>query len=174
MGRVYWLTGLSGAGKSTVAHLLTHRLRTVGRTVLSLDGDILREIFDRQRDHGRDERFALAMSYGRLCREVSAQGIEVVCATVSMFHEVRRWNREQIPGYMEIYLKVPIEELLRRDPKGLYGAYQRGETSDVVGLDVQAEFPEHPDLVIENHTDISPEDAVATIWTTCVEGAPRC
>lgn len=109
------------------------------------------------------------MRYARLCREVASQGIDVVCATVSMFHEVRRWNRTHIPGYVEIFLDVPIEELRRRDAKGLYGAYQRGEIANVVGLDLEPELPEHPDLVLENHAGMSPEDAVERIWDVCVE-----
>jgi adenylylsulfate kinase len=113
------------------------------------------------------------MSYARLCREVAAQGIDVVCATVSLFHEVRRWNRAHIPGYVEIFLKVPIDELRRRDPKGLYGALQRGEIANIVGLDAAPEFPEHPDLVIENYGGVSAEDAAATIWTTFVETTRR-
>jgi len=167
---VYWLTGLSGAGKSTVAHLLAGRLRLAGRCVLELDGDVLREVLGQTRGHSRDERFGLAMSYARLCREIAGQGIDVVCATVSMFHDVQRWNRTHIPAYHEIVLNVPIEELTRRDPKGLYAASARREISNVVGVDIPVEFPEHPDVVIDNYAGISPEDAVEKIWRACVEG----
>lgn len=167
-GTVYWITGLSGAGKSTVAALLAKRLRAHGRPVLQLDGDILREIFSPAAGHHAQDRLRLAQAYGRLCREVAAQGIDVVCATISMFHAVRKWNRENIPAYREIYLKVPIAELERRDTKGLYQAAREGNTKNVVGIDIHAELPEAPDVTVENH-GISPETAVDRIWKVCAK-----
>jgi adenylylsulfate kinase len=167
LGTVYWITGLSGAGKSTVASLLADRLRARQRPVLQLDGDILREIFSPGAGHDPEDRLRLARAYGRLCREVATQGIDVVCATISMFHAVRRWNRDNIPGYREIYLSVPLAELQRRDSKGLYRRARQGSTRNVVGVDLHAELPEAPDLTVENH-GISPEAAVDRIWSACV------
>lgn len=169
-GTVYWITGLSGAGKSTVASLLAARLRAHGRVALQLDGDVLREIFSPDAAHDPEDRLRLAQAYGRLCREVAAQGIDVVCATISMFHAVRKWNRENIPGYREIYLRVPIAELERRDSKGLYRAVKEGDAKNVVGVDIRAELPEAPDLTVENH-GISPEMTVDCIWKACVKAA---
>jgi adenylylsulfate kinase len=83
-----------------------------------------------------------------------------------MFHDVRRWNRQNIPGYQEIFLSVPIGELQRRDSKGLY----RSNAKNVVGGDLAAELPESPDLTVENH-GISPENAVDRIWKACVKRA---
>ncbi len=166
---VFWITGLSGAGKTTVASRLVERLRAVSQPALLLDGDVLRAIFAPDAAHSPEERFRLAMSYGRLCREVSAQGIYVVCATVSMFHAVREWNRQNILGYREIYLRVPIDELRRRDAKGLYGAVQRGDSRNLVGVDIPAELPENPDLVIDNHSKISADSTVGLIWDVFVE-----
>ena len=154
---VFWITGLSGAGKSTVADLLAIRLRAIRRPVLRLDGDVLRSIFAPEAAHGAEERLLLAMSYGKLCREVAEQGIDVVCATISMFHAVQRWNRQHIANYREIYLRVPIDELRRRDTKGLYGSVLRGDAANLVGVDIAAEFPENPDLTIENHATVSPD-----------------
>ena len=161
---VLWITGLSGAGKSTIARLLAGKMRSAGITVLELDGDVLRAIFSSTAGHAADERLKLAYSYARLCREVAAQGIPVICATVSMFHEVRRWNREHIPGYREIYLRVPVDELKKRDTKGLYASFARGELKNLVGLDLPAELPENPDLTIDNHAATSPDASVELIW----------
>ena len=166
-GTVYWITGLSGAGKSTVASLLADRLRAHGLPVLQLDGDVLRAIFCPGAGHDAEDRLRLARAYGRLCREVAAQGIDVVCATISMFHAVRKWNRDNIPAYREIYLSVPLAELQRRDSKGLYQAAREGRDKNVVGVDIRAELPEAPDLTVENH-GIAPETAVDRIWKACV------
>ncbi len=103
------------------------------------------------------------MRNARLCRLLAEQGADVVCATISLFHEVQRWNRENIPGYREIYLRVPMEELERRDTKGIYAAARRGETCDVVGLDVPAEAPEAPDLVLDNYGSLDVSAAVDRI-----------
>ena len=163
-GCVYWITGLTGAGKTTVAAQLVTMLRAVGRPVLFLDGDVMRDIFPGGDRHSPQDRLRLSLGYARLCKEVSAQGIEVVCATVSMSHEVRRWNREHIPVYREIYLEVPKEELKQRDSKGFYRAFEEGRLRDMVGLDVAAELPESPDMTISNYKDVSPLRAAEKIW----------
>jgi adenylylsulfate kinase len=118
-GRVFWITGLSGAGKTTVGQELWGRLRTTGRPVIFLDGDELRAVIAEDLGHSAENRRLSAMRNARLCRLLAGQGADVVCATISLFHEVQRWNRKNIPGYREIYLRVPIDELRRRDSKGI-------------------------------------------------------
>jgi glutamine kinase len=162
-GRVYWITGLSGAGKTTLGRELWSRLRASGRAATFLDGDTLRAVIAEDLDHSADHRRRSAMRNARLCRLLAEQGADVVCATISLFHEVQRWNRENIPGYREIYLRVPMEELERRDTKGIYAAARRGETCDVVGLDVPAEAPEAPDLVLDNYGSLDVSAAVDRI-----------
>ena len=166
-GRVFWITGLSGAGKTTLGRELSSRLRAAGRPVTFLDGDALRSVIAEDLGHGADDRRRSAMRNARLCRLLAEQGADVVCATISLFHEVQRWNRENIPGYREIYLRVPIDELRRRDSKGIYAAAQRGDTRDVVGLDVPAEAPEAPDLVLDNHGALDLATAVDRILAVC-------
>jgi adenylylsulfate kinase len=173
---VYWITGLSGSGKTTLARLLRQRLVDAGRAAWLADGDVLRSVFGSTYGFDADRRLEIAMTYGRLCREIAAQGIDVVCATISMFHAVQRWNRAQIPGYREIYLRVPLAELERRDAKGLYRRARAGEIANLVGLDIVAEEPERPDLVIDNFGAIGPSEALARLWAELVEGGryPLC
>lgn len=151
--QVIWITGLSGAGKSTLAAEVVNHLRTQGDAVVMLDGDELREVFGaaatNAQNHGREGRLALAFQYAHLCRVVAHQGLTVVIATISLFKEIHAWNRENLPGYFEVYLKVPLEELRRRDPKGIYRRFDAGELADVAGLDLLIDEPEAADWVVE-------------------------
>ena len=152
-GEVIWITGLSGAGKSTLAHEVAAGLRSSGESVVMLDGDELREVFGaiatNEQNHGRSGRLALAMQYAHLCRVIASQGLTVVIATISLFREVHAWNRAELPGYFEVYLKVPFEELRRRDPKGIYRRFDDGELVHVAGLDLAIDEPEAADWVVE-------------------------
>lgn len=159
-GRTIWITGLSAAGKSTLAAALAALLREDGDNVILLDGDELREVFGASAisadNHDRQARLALAMQYAHLCRILSAQGFVVVIATISLYREVHRWNREHLPGYYEVYLKVPLAERQRRDPKGIYRRFEAGELRHVAGLDVPIDEPEAADWVIEHRPGDTP------------------
>ena len=162
-GRVIWVTGLSGAGKSTLAVALSERLRSNGEAVVMLDGDQLREVFGsatvNELNHGREGRLALSMQYAHLCQIIAKQGLTVVIATISLFREVHAWNRANLPGYFEVYLKVPIEELRRRDPKGIYRRFDTGELAHVAGLDLPVDEPEAADWIVV----FDPERPVAVL-----------
>jgi adenylylsulfate kinase-like enzyme/gamma-glutamyl-gamma-aminobutyrate hydrolase PuuD len=162
-GTVYWLTGLSGAGKTTVGDLLTAQLRAMGRPVIMLDGDILREVYGDDLGHTEAARRQVAARNSRICRFLASQGVDVVCCTISMFHDVRDWNRANIPNYKEIYLRVPMETLKERDPKGLYGRVLRGEIADVYGVDLEWEEPRTPDLIVDNDGKQTPRQSVQVI-----------
>lgn len=152
-GRVVWITGLSGAGKTSLALEVTTRLRAAGQSVVMFDGDDLRLIFDLtpndKQSYRREDRLTLAARYSRLCRLISEQDTTVVIATISLFGEIHRWNRENLPGYFEVFLNVPLSELRRRDNKGLYSRVAAGEISNVAGVDVAADFPTNADWEVE-------------------------
>lgn len=158
-GTVYWLTGLSGAGKTTIGQLLYQKMRERHPNVVFLDGDTLRQVFGDDLGYTLEDRRKSAMRNARLCKLLSDQGIDVVCCTISMFDSVRDWNRENIPGYMEVYIKASMETLQRRDQKGLYTS---GDGT-VAGVDFRIEEPKHPDLILENDGDLTPEQQLQTI-----------
>ena len=149
MSNVFWIMGLSAAGKTTLARLLTERLRETGRPVVMLDGDELREALGSTTDHSREARLVLAFNYARLARLIALQGITVVVSAIALIKDIHQWNREHQPGYFEVYLKVALDELRRRDPKGIYCRFDAGELTNVAGLDVHIDEPSHPDLVID-------------------------
>lgn len=165
VGRVYWITGLSGAGKTTVGTKFYNYLKGKKDNVIRLDGDIMREVFQNS-DYSSEGRKALGYQYSRLCRMIAAQGIDVVICTIVMYDEVREWNRKNIENYKEIYLEVSMEELIKRDQKGLYTKAKSGDGTSLYGITLDVELPKHPDLVIENYGDISADDSFAIIRDT--------
>lgn len=149
-GTIYWVTGLPGAGKTTLGVSLKLQLMQKNQVVIHLDGDALRDVYAERSDYAPTARKEIAFRNARLCNLVAGQGIDVVCTTVSMFHEVRRWNRANMRSYREIYLKVPLTVLVERDQKGLYSGASRGELANIPGLDCEFEEPEAPDHVFVN------------------------
>ena len=148
-GAAYWITGLPGVGKKTLAAALADLLTAQGRSVVRLDGTRLREILGGRFGHGQSDRRAVSGFYARLCEELTVQGHDVVIATVSMFHEARRWNRGHIATYVEIYLRASPAFLAARQPKGLVAAALAGRIRNVPGVDLPIEEPEAPDVLIE-------------------------
>lgn len=158
-GKTYWLTGLSGAGKTTIGRLWYQHLKEKSGNVVFLDGDEMRQVFGGRMGYTSEERQKVAMNYARLCALLSKQGLTVVCCTISMFDSVREWNRENIPGYFEVYIKASMETLRRRNQKGLYSSGNK----DVAGVGFQVELPKTPDLILDNDGAKTPEEQVAIL-----------
>ena len=166
-GQVIWITGLSGAGKTTVAAALDQCLRERGLIPILLDGDILRNLFKSTnkigKTYNREARIKLALKYAHLCKTLSSQGFTVIIATISMYNEAYVWNRTNLPNYCEIYLKVPLKELRRRDPKKIYQRYDAGDLSDVAGLDLAVDEPVEPHVILDFETHPSLYDSPTNI-----------
>lgn len=151
-GTVYWITGLSGAGKTTIGKLFFEMLKCRKEASIFLDGDELRDVFGNDLGYSREERLQCAMRYSKLCKLLSGQGQDVVICTISMFDYIREWNRVNIAGYKEIYIKVPMKVLGQRNQKGLYS----GNDNDVVGVGLEPEFPKSPDIELINDGSLAP------------------
>ena len=169
MSNVIWITGLSASGKTTLATAITQSLRVSGNPAIMLDGDVLRECLDVKKQNSRSDRKKLAYTYSRLARMLSDQGITVVVGTIALFKEIHVWNRENIKGYFEVFLDVPIEELKKRDPKGIYRKYFNGEIKDVAGLDISVDYPVDPHVKISFSKELSRELIASEVLSKFIE-----
>lgn len=162
-GTVYFFTGLSGAGKTTLGELFYSHLREKKPNVVLLDGDRIRPIYNEDIGYTDAERLKGASRTFRVCKMLSDQGMDVVVCSICMYSSVRDWNRENIENYKEIYIKVDRETLVKRNQKGLYTGGR-----NVVGVDLPFDEPKSPDHVLHNDGAESPEQIVsrleAVIW----------
>lgn len=159
-GTVYFFTGLSGAGKTTIGGLLYRRMKARKNDVVLLDGDQLRRLsFNKQSGYTTEERRRGAFYNFEMCNMLADQGIDVVLCSISMYNDCRAWARENIENYREIYIKASWETLHRRDQKGLYSS----GVKNVVGVDLLCEEPKCPDIVIENDGQELPESIVGRL-----------
>ncbi|MBU5488413.1 adenylyl-sulfate kinase [Clostridium sp. MSJ-8] len=145
-GILYWITGLAGSGKTTIGNMLYYEIKKKKSNTVILDGDILKNISKEISGYSYEDRKKRARVYSNICKMLVDQGINVVICTIAMFDEIREWNRNNIDKYIEVFLDVDIEVLLKRNKKGLYS----DNKSNVVGIDVEVEFPKNPDIIINN------------------------
>lgn len=154
-GTVYFFTGLSGAGKTTIGGLFHQRLKAAKPNVVVLDGDEIRLAFGEDVGYTHSERLRWAERIFRVARLLAGQGIDVVVCSIAMYESVRQWNRENIPNYKEIYIKASKDTLTRRNQKGLYS-----EGKNVVGIDLPFDEPRSPDIVLPNDGERTPLELV--------------
>ncbi len=155
-GSVIWLTGLSGAGKTTIARKMVELLKERDTLPLWLDGDMMRKVVNIA-NCGHDLQGRLDNAY-RICRfaKLAAdQGHIVIVSTMSLFHEVHEWNRKKLSRYFEVYIKADLATLHERDPKGLYKKFKEGTEENIPGMDIEPQFPQDANYVLENsfHSD---------------------
>ncbi len=156
-----WLIGLAGAGKTSIARALVKQLREFDRAAVLLDGDDVREIMGGDLGHTLEDRRRNGWRICRLCHYLDRQGLDVVCATLSQFHDQQRWNRENCSRYFEVYIEVPLEVLIQRDQKGLYSGALAGRVKNVVGMDMPFAPPAAPDLILTNDSPLDDFESLA-------------
>ena len=167
--RVVWLTGLSGAGKSTIANLVEKKLHALGRHSFLLDGDNVRHGLNRDLGFTDADRIENIRRVGEVAKLMSDAGLIVVTAFISPFRAERAMVRHMMaPGeFLEVFVDVPLAEAERRDPKGLYAKARSGALRNFTGIDSPYEAPEAPDLRIDAAA-MSAEDAAEAIVAAIV------
>ena len=161
-GFTVWLTGLSGAGKTTIAARLEQQLRLRGRAVEVLDGDVVRTHLSKGLGFSREDRDTNILRIAFVSRLLAQHGVAVISAAISPYVSTRLQARAQIGDFVEVYVCCPLEELVRRDVKGLYARALRGEVANFTGVSDPYEAPEHPEVVVETDRE-SVEESVAKI-----------
>lgn len=153
LGATVWLTGLSGAGKSTIAYGLAERLRHRGRRVEVLDGDELREALSPGLGFSRADRDAHVGRVGYLARMLARHGVLALVPVIAPYHQararVRSGHQADGTAYLEVHVATPVQICAERDVKGLYAKHAAGQIAGLTGVDDPYEAPTAPDLRLD-------------------------
>lgn len=164
-GFTVWFTGLSGAGKSTVANLLADRLRGMGRRVELLDGDEVRKNLSSGLGFSKADRDANIRRIAYVAKLLSRNGVIAITAAISPYREIRDEARQEIGNFVEVFVDCPLEVCEQRDVKGLYRRARTGEIQQFTGISDPYESPVSPEVTL--HTDReSPTESVEQILST--------
>jgi adenylyl-sulfate kinase len=170
---VVWLTGLPAAGKTTIATALAAELAGRGLPVELLDGDVVRRHLSRGLGYSKTDRETNVLRIAWVAARLARVGAAVVVAAISPYADARARARalvEEHARFVEVFVDTPLDECVRRDPKGLYDRARRGEIADFTGVSAPYEAPARPDVRVETPT-LAPTQAVAAILAALDETA---
>jgi adenylylsulfate kinase len=165
-GFTLWFTGLSGSGKTTIAHLVGPELDRRGHVVEYLDGDTVRTHLSKGLGFSKADRDAHIERLGWVASRLTRHGAAVIAAAISPYDETRRAARakvEQFGPFVEVYVKASVEECARRDVKGLYEKAFTGEIKEFTGVSDPYEEPDDAELVVETEVHSAEESAVLVL-----------
>ena len=152
-GFTLWFTGLSGAGKSTIANLVAGELRTRGHKVEILDGDEVRTNLSKGLGFSKEDRDTNIRRIGYVCNLLARNGVIAISAAISPYRDIRDEIRRHHQRFFEVYMKCSIEKLSERDVKGLYKKALAGEIKNFTGVSDPYEEPLNPELVLDSGTE---------------------
>jgi len=163
MSFVVWITGPSGAGKTTLANALHEKLEEMGYTAEVLDGDGIRSKLYPDLGFSREEREMHNKVVVHFAETLARNGVIAIVSVIAPYRSSREYARKEIKNFMEVYLKCPVDVRIKRDPKGLYNKALKGELKELTGLDGVYEEPENPELVLHTHRMSVKEEVEAVI-----------
>jgi adenylylsulfate kinase len=152
-GLVVWLTGLSGAGKTTLCQSLADALRSKSYRVEVLDADVLRRSLNRDLGFSKADRDENVRRLGELAHQLTRNGAIVLVAAISPYREARDQVRQRIGSFIEVYVNAPLHVCVFRDPKGLYARALAGQIASFTGISDLYEPPLHPDVQCDTHME---------------------
>lgn len=164
-GFTVWLTGLPGAGKTTIAHLLASELTKRGHNVEVLDGEEVRRNLSKGLGFSKEDRDTHIERIGYVAKLLSRNGVAVIVAAISPYREVRERIRTTIEHFVEVHVKCPVEICAGRDVKGLYARARRGEIPEFTGISAPYEEPLKPEVVCRTEED-TPDQSTARVVST--------
>lgn len=162
-GAVIWLTGVSGAGKTTIAEAIQRLAKPRLPELVLIDGDVIRDLFGAGLGFHEAARVEQIGRIQRLAKMLAGQGLIVVVAALYAHPDLLDWNRRNLPGYVEVYVQADMDVVRRRDVKGLYAKAAAGTMPNVVGIDIPWHAPQHPDLIIHSAGGESPEQGARRV-----------
>lgn len=165
-GFTIWLTGLSGAGKSTISQNLAVELRARGLRVEVLDGDVVRTNLSEGLGFSKGDRDTNVRRIGWVCEVLSRNDVVAIAAAISPYRAVRDEVRARIGRFVEVYLQAPLEVLAQRDPKGLYGKARDGQVTGLTGIDDPYEPPLHAEVTCNTDGRETVDQSAARVIAT--------
>jgi adenylylsulfate kinase len=162
-GFTVWFTGLSGAGKTTIAAIVEDELRSRGHRVEVLDGDVVRTHLSKGLGFSKEDRDTNIRRIGWVCEVLTRNGVVAIAAAISPYRDVRDEVRANVGRFVEVYVEAPIEVLAERDVKGLYRKALAGEIQGFTGVSDPYEPPLDPEVVCHSDGRETPEESAAKV-----------
>lgn len=162
-GFVLWFTGLSGAGKTTIAQALLPKLLERGIRIERLDGDVIRQSLTKDLGFSKEDRDLNIERVTFVAKLLSRNNVGVVAAFMSPYGETRDYVRNEVINYIEVFVDAPVEVCEERDVKGLYAKFRAGEIQNLNGLDLPYDEPVTPDIHIRTHEETVEESVTKVI-----------
>ena len=145
-GILFWITGLSGSGKTTIAKKIKKDIIQLYGPTLLVSGDNLRKIFNFNK-YTYNERLSLSKKFCKFAKFITNQKINLIFASVGMMDSMRKWYRNNIDNYVEIFIKADLNKIIKLKKKKIYNNKKNG---NIVGITIKPEFPKQPDIIINN------------------------
>jgi len=168
-GFTIWFTGLSGAGKTTIAHRVAEVVQQrLGRGVEILDGDVVRTHLSKGLGFSREDRDTNIRRIGWVCHVLTKHGVPNIAAAISPYRDVRNEVRKMVGSFVEVYVKCPVEVCEQRDVKGLYRKARAGEVKQFTGVSDPYEEPIDPEVTLytdRETVDQSTQNVIAALET---------
>jgi len=155
---VIWMIGLSASGKSTICQTVYDLLKPIVPSLVFLEGERLRTVLGDDLRHSKSDRLKAMKRLQAMVEFLAKENIPLLTACVWTSDETLAWNRENIPEYFEVYMKVVMETVIGRDPRGIYKRALSGDVPNVVGMDIPFNEPKHPDMVVDCDSGASPTE----------------